>query len=58
MGCCIAGVPAITIPIRLSNSGLPIGLQIISNCLQEQTMLNVAKYVEHKVDFPYLHLDA
>ena len=36
----LAGLPAITIPCGFDNKGLPIGLQLIGNVLQEEKILN------------------
>lgn len=45
------GVPAISIPIKLSKSQMPLSIQIIARKLREPLLLAVAKYVEHKVNF-------
>lgn len=50
----MAGIPAITIPIKLSKKGLPIGLQLMSKNLSEDTLLKVAKWIESKVGFDCL----
>ncbi|XP_060518281.1 glutamyl-tRNA(Gln) amidotransferase subunit A, mitochondrial [Cylas formicarius] len=49
----MAGCPAISIPIRLSESGMPIGLQLIGRNLSEPMLLAVAKYIENVVQFPH-----
>jgi aspartyl-tRNA(Asn)/glutamyl-tRNA(Gln) amidotransferase subunit A len=41
----LSGIPAITVPAGFSND-LPIGLQIMANELQEQTMLDAALIFE------------
>ncbi len=46
----LAGVPAISLPCGLSN-GLPIGLQIIGNYFEEQTLLKVAYALEQEINF-------
>lgn len=38
----LAGVPALSIPCGFDSKGLPIGLQIIGNVLQEEVILQVA----------------
>jgi len=38
----LAGVPAVSVPCGFDNKGLPIGLQIIGNVLQEEVILQVA----------------
>ncbi len=46
----LAGVPAISIPCGLSNSGLPIGVQLVGDFWAEGTLLNMANAFE--VAFP------
>ncbi|XP_054733802.1 glutamyl-tRNA(Gln) amidotransferase subunit A, mitochondrial [Anastrepha obliqua] len=50
----MAGVPAISIPIRLSQRGLPIGLQLMSRSLNEEMLLRVASWIESQVEFDAL----
>ena len=47
----LAGLPAISIPIGFSSSGLPIGGQLIANLFDEVTMYRVASNIEQSVDF-------
>lgn len=47
----MAGIPAISVPIRLSDNGLPISLQLMSRKLSESTLLKVAAWIEARVDF-------
>ena len=42
----LAGLPAITIPCGFDNKGLPIGLQLIGDVLQEEKILNAAHIFE------------
>ncbi len=42
----LAGLPAITIPCGFDKKGLPIGLQLIGNVLQEEKILNAAHIFE------------
>ena len=42
----LAGLPAITIPCGFDNKGLPSGLQLIGNVLQEEKILNAAHIYE------------
>ncbi|XP_018574583.1 glutamyl-tRNA(Gln) amidotransferase subunit A, mitochondrial isoform X2 [Anoplophora glabripennis] len=48
----MAGVPAISIPIKLSKKGLPLSLQLIGRNLSEPMLLALAKYIENIVQFP------
>lgn len=52
----LAGVPAISIPCGFTSDGLPVGLQIISNHLQESQMFQLASFYlkEHPVQLPEL----
>lgn len=38
----LAGLPGLSVPCGFDDSGLPIGIQMISNLLQEETLLQVA----------------
>lgn len=49
----MAGIPAISIPIRLSDNGLPLSLQLMGPKLCEPLMLTVAKWIEAQVNFPH-----
>jgi len=42
----LAGLPAISIPCGFDNKGLPIGLQLIGNVLEESKILNAANIFE------------
>jgi len=42
----LAGLPAISIPCGFDNKGLPIGLQLIGNVLEENKILNAANIFE------------
>ena len=42
----LAGLPAISIPCGFDKKGLPIGLQLIGNVLEEEKILNVANIFE------------
>ncbi|XP_016985162.1 glutamyl-tRNA(Gln) amidotransferase subunit A, mitochondrial [Drosophila rhopaloa] len=50
----MAGIPAVSIPIRLSQAGLPLSLQLMSNSLNEQLLLTVASWIEGQVGFDSL----
>ncbi|CAO1414932.1 unnamed protein product [Diamesa serratosioi] len=47
----MAGIPAISIPIKLSNNQLPLSLQVMGPNLSEETLFKVAKWIENAVDF-------
>jgi len=45
------GLPAVTLPVKLSSNQLPIGLQLIGRHFAEQQLLSTAKAVEQLVVF-------
>lgn len=47
----VSGVPAISLPIGLDKQGLPIGMQIISDYFNEETLLNAAYQFEKETNF-------
>ena len=47
----LAGVPALSLPCGFDSQGLPIGLQIIGNVLQESTILKVAHTYEQSTNW-------
>ncbi len=44
----IAGVPAISIPCGVDSEEMPIGMQLIGNRFDEETILNAAYTFEQK----------
>ena len=42
----LAGLPAISIPCGFDTKGLPIGLQLIGNVLEENRILNAANILK------------
>ena len=42
----LAGIPGISIPFGKSKEGLPLGVQILSKHFDEQTIFNIASYLE------------
>ena len=47
----MAGLPAISVPGRLSSKGLPIGLQVLANKFMEAPLFRVAKTLERCFNF-------
>lgn len=47
----IAGLPGISIPVGLTDQGLPVGMQIIGPQFEESRILNVANMFEHETEF-------
>ncbi|XP_021549071.1 glutamyl-tRNA(Gln) amidotransferase subunit A, mitochondrial isoform X3 [Neomonachus schauinslandi] len=52
----MAGLPAVSVPVALSNQGLPIGLQFIGRAFCDQQLLTVASWFEKQVQFPVIQL--
>jgi aspartyl-tRNA(Asn)/glutamyl-tRNA(Gln) amidotransferase subunit A len=50
----LAGVPAISVPVGLSGDGLPLGLQIIGQAFDEETVLRVGEVLESAAQFRHL----
>lgn len=48
----MAGIPAVSIPIKLSKNGLPLSVQLMGPNMSEELLLNVAKRIENLVNFP------
>jgi aspartyl-tRNA(Asn)/glutamyl-tRNA(Gln) amidotransferase subunit A len=46
----LAGIPALSVPVGLDSSGLPVGMQIMGNHFEEQKILNIASAVESTCD--------
>lgn len=47
----MAGIPAISVPVKLSSKKLPISLQLMGPNFSEQLLLSTAKFVESSVNF-------
>lgn len=45
----ITGQPAISLPLGQSNSGLPIGVQLISRFGEESTLIRIARWLEEEM---------
>ena len=50
----LAGIPGISIPIKLDNNKLPVGIQILGRDFDEQGLLNVAKVIETSANFNFV----
>ncbi|XP_063227868.1 glutamyl-tRNA(Gln) amidotransferase subunit A, mitochondrial [Bacillus rossius redtenbacheri] len=53
----MAGVPAVTVPVKLSKNGLPVSLQLMAPHLRDGFLLTVARWLERRVCFPVLELE-
>ena len=47
----LAGIPALSIPAGISNNGLPIGIQLLGNHMQEATLLNIGHQFQQHTDW-------
>ncbi|MCI9063986.1 MAG: Asp-tRNA(Asn)/Glu-tRNA(Gln) amidotransferase subunit GatA [Clostridia bacterium] len=47
----IAGLPGISVPCGVDKQGMPVGMQLIGNKFQEETILNAAYAFEQEVKF-------
>jgi len=47
----LAGLPCMSIPVGAGDSGMPVGMQLIGNYLQEASLLNVAHRFQQATDF-------
>nr|XP_029716178.1 LOW QUALITY PROTEIN: glutamyl-tRNA(Gln) amidotransferase subunit A, mitochondrial-like [Aedes albopictus] len=47
----MGGIPALSLPIRLSEQRLPISLQLMAPSFAEKTLFKVAKWIEEQVKF-------
>ena len=49
----LAGLPGISVPAGLSETGLPLGLQLIGKAFDEATLLRAAQGIETAADFKH-----
>ena len=54
----IGGIPAVSIPGGVDQSGMPIGLQLIGPILTEDRILKAAYVLEQALDFRSAHKPA
>ena len=52
----LAGLPAATLPVKLSSRSLPLCIQIIGRYGREDEVLSLAKFIEDTVQFPRMQL--
>ncbi|RZF38219.1 hypothetical protein LSTR_LSTR005580 [Laodelphax striatellus] len=52
----MSGCPAISIPVCLSASSLPISLQLMAPNFQEQSLLSASHWLENQLNFPKLEV--
>lgn len=49
----MAGVPAVSVPVRLSAAGLPLSVQLMGDRCTDGRLLAVAKWIEERVQFSH-----
>lgn len=54
----MAGIPAITVPVKLDQQNLPIGLQLIGKKFDDYHLLCVAEKLQNLFNFPKLIFDS
>ena len=47
----MAGMPAISLPSGVNDEGLPLGIQLSGENLQDQTLLSIAQWCERIINF-------
>lgn len=47
----VAGLPAISVPVGLTKTSLPVGMQLIGNYFDEETILGLAHQFERETNF-------
>ena len=47
----LAGLPGISVPVRLDSKGLPLGLQLIGRPWEEGDLMNLAQSIESNIQF-------
>ena len=50
----LAGLPGLALPISLSKTGLPLGLQLIGRAFDEETVFKVAEVIEREAGFNHI----
>ncbi len=45
-----AGLPAIALPVDTAENGMPVGLQLIANAYEEQTLFDGALSLEQQLE--------
>ena len=50
----MAGVPALSLPIKLSGKGLPLSLQLMAPIYDDLTLFDAGQFIETAVKFPQL----
>lgn len=48
----LAGLPAVSVPYKCSEAGLPVGIQFIGPSFSEERLLGVSSVIERKAEFP------
>lgn len=54
----LAGIPAISVPVGMSQHGLPLGMQLVGPMLSEERLLNAAFALENAAQFKHPIIEA
>ena len=52
----LSGIPAISVPLSMSSSGLPIGMQLFANSFKEKELLQAAYALQETTNLPEISL--
>ena len=47
----LAGLPAMSVPVGLDKKNLPVGMQLIGNSFDEESILSIASCIEKSAKF-------
>jgi aspartyl-tRNA(Asn)/glutamyl-tRNA(Gln) amidotransferase subunit A len=47
----LAGLPGMSVPVGFGEGGMPVGMQLLGNYLQESRLLNAAHRFQQATDF-------
>ena len=53
----LAGLPAITLPVSLTSSHLPVSVQLVGRWRQDEDLIKLGAWLESKLNFPTLVID-
>ena len=51
----VTGLPAITLPVHVTDAGLPMGVQLIGRPGGEATLLSIGAQLEHRMNWQHRH---
>ena len=57
MGRVAAGLPALTLPVSLTASNLPVSVQLVAPWRQDEELIRLGAWLESQLNFPTLVID-